>query len=51
MGLGQYDSLGEYFGHHTASSVYLISKCATFSDLNRFVCVMYYIIDDKLATL
>ena len=25
MGLGQYDSLGEYCGPHTASSVFLIS--------------------------
>ena len=25
MGLGQYDSLGEYCGSHTASSVFLIS--------------------------
>ena len=26
MGLGQYDSLGEYYGPHTASSVFRILK-------------------------
>ena len=29
MGLGQYNSLGEYYGPHTASSVFLISFILT----------------------
>ena len=38
MGLGQYNSLGEYCGRHTASSVFLILIGLVMKDCENHIC-------------